>query len=488
MTLDTRNESMRLLGRAVRTAPRSVWGLLCAALLALAVWYAPLWTGQPELFGDLPLAGRITLAILTFAAVLWVTEALPAFAVSVLVIGLQIALLGRPGGALFEADDRDGWRLFVDPWSSPLIWLFLGGFVLAQGAAVTGLDRWFAVRLLQRSGGRQGVLLAGCMLLTFTLSMFMSNTATATMMIAVLAPLLASRPLNDRMGRGLILGVAAAANLGGMGTVIGSPPNAIAVAQLQGDQTIDFLRWMAFGLPVGLALLIVAFFYLRLCYADRTGKGGVLESGAGEPVESAGRRASLWHHVVVLGVFGVTVSLWMTEAWHGIPAPVISFIPITVFCVTGVLTARSMRSLPWDVLLLIAGGLSLGVAVRESGLAVWLAGAIPSGWSPEAIGFGMALVAVGLSCLMSNTATASILLPILAGMVSGSGQTAALLIPVALACSTAMVLPISTPPNAIACTSGRLRSLDLAALGGVLLLTGPLLAIYWSRLMAGWLL
>lgn len=494
MNLDTRSESLRLLGRVVRTPPRVVLKLLLALVLVLATWHAPVWTGVATLFDDLPYAGRITLAVLVLAAVLWVTEAIPAFAVSVLVIGLQIALLGRPGGPMMEPGDTDGWRIFVDPWSSPLLWLFLGGFVLAHGAAATGLDRWMALRLMHRTGGRPAALLAGCMLLTFTLSMFMSNTATATMMLAVLAPLLASRPLDDRFGRGLILGVAAAANLGGMGTVIGSPPNAIAAAQLPVGDGIDFLRWMAFGLPAGLVLAALAFFYLRWRYHEPTlhdAEPGVFLALPTDERAAAGA-PSLWHRIVVMTTFAITVGMWMTEAWHGIPAPVISFIPITVFCVTGVLTARSMRTLPWDVLLLIAGGLSLGVAVKESGLALWLAAAIPAGWSLAAIGTGMALLAVLLSSFMSNTATASILLPLLAGVVVGYGgdgsEMAARLIPVALVCSTAMVLPISTPPNAVAYTSGRLRTIDLMALGALMLVAGPLVAISWSRLVAGWLL
>lgn len=494
MNLDTRSESLRLLGRVVRTPPRVVVKLLLASALALAAYHVPVLVGRPDLFEDLPHAGRLTLGVLVFAAVLWVTEAIPAFAVSVLVIGLQIAILGRPGGPMMAQDDPDGWRIFVDPWSSPLVWLFLGGFVLAQGAAATGLDRWLAMRLLRRTGGRPAALLAGCMLLTFVLSMFMSNTATATMMLAVLAPLLASRAADDRFGRGLILGVAAAANLGGMGTVIGSPPNAIAVAQLPPGDGVDFLRWMAFGLPAGLVLAALAFFYLRWRYHETLADGADARLALALPADRGDQVGgpSRWHRFVVMATFALTVAMWMTEAWHGIPAPVISFIPITAFCVTGVLTARSMRTLPWDVLLLIVGGLSLGVAVKESGLAAWLAAAIPPGWSLASIGIGMALLAALLSSFMSNTATASILLPLLAGVVAGAtgdgGEMAARLIPVALVCSTAMVLPISTPPNAVAFTSGRLRTIDLMALGAVMLVAGPLVAILWSRLAAGWLL
>jgi sodium-dependent dicarboxylate transporter 2/3/5 len=175
---------------------------------------------------DLTPAARRALFILVFAGALWVTEAIPAYAVGILVIGLQIALLGRPGG-VFAETARD-WEQFVVVIGHPLVWLFFGGFVLAAGMARTGLDRQLASWVLTRFGDRPPALLLGIMAITFTLSMFMSNTATTAMILAMIAPLVASLDEDDPFVPGLLLGVAVAANLGGMGSLIGTPPNAIA--------------------------------------------------------------------------------------------------------------------------------------------------------------------------------------------------------------------------------------------------------------------
>src|SRR5690606_18258415 len=150
----------------------------------------------------------------------------PAFAVSLLVIALEIALLGRPGGVW--AEGPNDWEIFIQPWASPLLWLFFAGFVLAAGAVKTGLDRTMALAVLSRIPPRPRWILLGVMTITFVFSMFLSSRATAAMMVAVVAPLVATLDKDDPFARGLLLGVAFAASLGGMGTLIGTPPNAIA--------------------------------------------------------------------------------------------------------------------------------------------------------------------------------------------------------------------------------------------------------------------
>ncbi len=175
----------------------------CAVLVALL----PDYRGLSD-------AGVWALFILVLAAGLWITEAMPAFALGLLVMGLEIAILGRPGGVF--AQNTHDWERFIAVWGSPLIWLFFGGFVLAAAAEKTGLTQWLARMVMSRAGSRASMQLLGCMTVTFVFSMFISNTATASMMIAVLAPVLCSLAAHDPLRRAFLLGVAFAENLGGM--------------------------------------------------------------------------------------------------------------------------------------------------------------------------------------------------------------------------------------------------------------------------------
>lgn len=156
----------------------------------------------------------MTFFILLSAAGLWISEAIPAFSVALLVIAMEIYILGKPGGPF--AESAKDWELFVQPWASPLIWLFFSGFVMASAASKTRLDRWLARHVLGWFGGRPSHVLLGLMMITFTFSMFMSNTATAAMMMAVLAPIVGSMDNRDPFGKAILLGVPFAANIGGM--------------------------------------------------------------------------------------------------------------------------------------------------------------------------------------------------------------------------------------------------------------------------------
>src|SRR6056297_436927 len=164
----------------------NVRGLLLLLRLIVPLLLAAVVAGVPTYEG-LSVGGRAAMFILVLAAGLWISEAIPAFAVSLLVIGYSIAVLGRPGGVM-DAGPQD-WEKYVATWGSPLIWLFFGGFVLASGAEETGLTRWISVHVLHRVGQRPWWLLAACMVITFVFSMFISNTAAATMMVAIVLPI-----------------------------------------------------------------------------------------------------------------------------------------------------------------------------------------------------------------------------------------------------------------------------------------------------------
>jgi sodium-dependent dicarboxylate transporter 2/3/5 len=456
---DERREIRRLVQRLeVRSWQHAVQVLGCVAV-ASGLSFVPRHAGLAE-------PGRWALFILILAAGLWVTEAMAAFGVALLVVGLEILLLGDLGRA------SDEWSRFVAPWASPLVWLFLGGFVLGKGAAKTGLDRWLARRVLEVSGTTPTRSLFGLMAVGFVLSMFMSNTAAAAMLVAIATPIAVSRPKGDPARKGIFIGVAVATNLGGMGTLIGSPPNAIAAGALGGLSAFSFTRWMLVGLPPALVLFGVSFAWIALRYRSASGGEAPL------PTLKVVDRLPAWRQLIVLLVFGTTVLLWMFSGVHGIPTPVVSFLPICVFSATGILRAVDVRELQWDVLLLILGGLSLGQAVTETGLASWLVDSLPvSSLGRLSLGLAVAYATAALSNFMSNTAAANILVPI--GVALGQGFEGLVAVPIALAASCAMCLPISTPPNAIVFASGELQTRDFMGIGLVLAAVAPALAVAW---------
>lgn len=464
--IDTRREVLRVWGKLEISSTTTVTKVTLCTIFAALVALVPGWEG-------LSAAGEWSLFILLLGAGLWITEAIPSFSVALLIIALQIVILGKPGG-VFAVEAND-WQIFVQPWSSPLMWLFFGGFVLAEAAQVTGLDRLFSRYVLGWFGTKPGAVLFGAMAVTFTFSMFMSNTATTAMMMAVIMPIVYSLDKDDPFAKAILLGIPFAANIGGMGTIIGSPPNAIAAGSLAEMTSIGFVRWMTAGLPPAILLFIIAWIYLRLAYPARIDSVDI--SGLQWQTRT-GAQLPMWKRLLVMPVFILTVLLWMTGPLHHIPTPVVSFLPITIFAITGIITARNIRNLQWDVLLLLAGGLSLGVGVRETGLAEWLVAQLPiASLGPMMIAFILAYVASILSNFMSNTAAANILVPI--GMAIGLGLEAIIVVPIALGASAAMCLPISTPPNAIAYATGKLDTRDFLRGGLVIGLLAPGIAALW---------
>lgn len=468
--LDTRRQAARLLGKLEVTSTRSLSKVLMAAAVAGVIALIPDYTGLDP-------AARWALFILIFAAGLWVTEAIPAFAVAILIIGLEILILGQPGG-VFAVTEKD-WQIFISPWGSPIMWLFMGGFVLSQAAETTGIDRMLARLALKGFGTRPSMILMGAMGITFIFSMFMSNTATTAMMMSVMAPVIASLAKEDRFMKAVLLGIPFAANIGGMGTIIGSPPNAIAAGLLEQDHAISFLQWMFLALPPAIILFFLAWLFLSRSYASSS-KEIDLRGLSWET--RTGSLLPMWKRLLVLPVFMITILLWMTGPLHGMPTAVVSFIPITVFATTGILRAPDVRRLHWDVLLLLAGGLSLGIAIQQTGLADWLLGLLPlQTLSRMALAFFLAYFTMLLSNFMSNTAATNILAPL--GMAVAVGFEPYIVIPLALGASVAMALPISTPPNAIAFARGELKSTDFIKGGLLLGLAGPLLIVLWVSWM-----
>jgi sodium-dependent dicarboxylate transporter 2/3/5 len=472
----------RLVGVMASKPPvqvRTALLFLGTVALALAATLAMLTT-------DLPREAAFMAGIFVLAALLWVTELLPLFATALLVIGLQIILLANPGewaGLGFESGSSPAYRTFLAPISDPIIILFLGGFLMARAAIAEGVDKALAGVILKLSGTRPAMVMMGLMGATALFSMWMSNTATTAMMITLTVPMLAQIPHKDPLRKGLVLAIPFAANIGGMGTPISSPPNAVAVAFLsKAGLEVSFLDWMLIAVPLMLGLLAGSWLLLTRLYPPSSPDLKL------KPVAASIDRAG----VFVLVVMGVTILLWLTDAIHGLPTAVVALVPAIAFTATGLIGRKDFNSLEWHILILIAGGIALGVGLRETGLDAAVTGVLPG--EGRAAVIALVVATMLFSTFMSNTAAANLLLPIgvsLAVGVAGEGSAEGayvLAISIALAASTAMALPISTPPNAIAYAHGELETRDLALsgvlVGGVALL---LIVLFGGPIIRFWL-
>ena len=423
--------------------------------------------------------------IFVLAALLWVTEALPLFATALVVIGLEIILLANPGswsGFGFANGMNPNYKDILSPFSDPILILFLGGFILARAAVKEGVDRALASSVLRIFGQKPIMVTLGLMLITATFSMFMSNTATTAMMITLVSPLLVNIPTEDPFRKGLLLCIPFAANIGGMGTPIGSPPNAVAIGFLRNaGQPVGFLDWMLIGVPLALLLLLLAWLVLNRIYRSPA-KDLQLQAHA-EKIKPRG-----WF---VVAVFCVTILLWLTDQWHGLPTAVTALLPVILFTATNIIDRKDYNNLEWHILALIAGGIALGLGMQLSGLDKVLISLIPGG---SGLIFLMLIVAtVLLSIFMSNTAAANLIIPLgitlAAAAPEGSGSQMVIYgVSIALASSVAMALPISTPPNAIAYAKGIIETRDFVKVGGFLsLMAIILIGIFGSGMVSFWL-
>ena len=366
-------------------------------------------------------------------------------------------------------------------FADPIIILFLGGFFLADAATKFRLDINLARVLLRPFGTNPKYVLLGLMSVTALFSMFMSNTATAAMMLALLTPVLALFKPEDRGRAAFALCIPIGANVGGIGTPIGTPPNAIALKFMQENGwNVTFGDWMMFGIPFVIIMLLIGWVILIKMFP-------ISQKSLDLAKEMKGKFMTTPKAWVVYITFIVTILLWVVpKQYHGLDANSVAIIPIAVFSVTGVITAKDLRAMSWDVLWLVAGGFALGVALGETKLANDLINSIPfAEWDSLALIVGSSLICLFMATFMSHTATAALLMPIMAsvaaGMVAGGAMDApgaiGLLVTIAFASSLGMALPISTPPNAMAYATGHIEQKGMAISGTILCLIGLALTI-----------
>lgn len=427
------------------------------------------------------------LAIFALAALLWVLEPVPVFATSILIITLELIMISDKGLHLFRAPpvghEMGDMMLYTDilgAFSSPIIILFMGGFSLAISASKYELDNNLARVLLKPFGTEPRYIMLGLMLITAAFSMFMSNTATTVMMLALLAPIVASVPKGDIGIKALVLCIPIAANTGGMATPIGTPPNAIALQYLTGDNSISFLGWMMFGLPFVIVLLAFAWWLLQKLFPSTQKRMELKLEGSFQ---------KSWQAIVVYITFATTIILWMTTALHGMNTYVVSIIPLAVFTLTGIMGKEEIKLINWDVLWLVAGGIAIGLGLDKTGLASALAHSIDyDSLSPIAVVLTLSMICWVMANFMSNTATANLLLPIAAAVAASMESLASIgglqgvLVVVAFSASLGMILPVSTPPNSLAYSTGLIESKDMAKTGLIIGLVG-LAIVYVAALI-----
>lgn len=389
----------------------------------------------------------VVAATLVAVVVLWVTEAVPLYVSALVGSFLLLSLGGFAADAVFA------------PYFDPVIVLFLGGFVLARGMQKYTIDQRIAHEILTRVGDRPLIFVLGLMVVTAFLSMWMSNTASAAIMIPIAIIVLKENHLfheQSRFARGAVLAVAYAATIGGIGSLVGSPPNAIAARYLgERGVTLDFVGWMLRALPfVVLALL---FTWLLLFLFNRPEIGRIRFTFTPRRLERPQK--------LIFAVFLLTVIGWLTTGWTGLSASTIALIPIIALFAFGLLDETDLGAISWPTLLLFGGGLSLGSAVSQVGIDAWLAGQMQA--SIAGIPLLLALTAmvffgILVTMVASNTASAAILIPLMLPLSAVLGidpESIAMLI--AIGVSLDFMMPVGTPPSAIAYSTGVVSVRDM---------------------------
>jgi sodium-dependent dicarboxylate transporter 2/3/5 len=410
------------------------------------------------------------LGIATWMVIWWVTEATPMAVVALLPIVIF------PATGIFTMTEATA------PYANPVIFLFMGGFFIALGLEEHGLHRRLALNLVKFTGtGANGIIL-GFMLATGFLSMWISNTAATIMMLPLASTVIniIGKNADDKKGLSLfsialMLGIAYSANVGGISTIIGTPPNVVFTGYAKEllNTQIDFSSWLIVGFPISAILLFLTFFLLtQVLYRSRLGRMTYASKMIDSELKSLGRMSS--EEKLVAFVFGLTAFMWIfklpinkllgKEILNDTATAIIG--GILIFTIPrdfrkgiGLVPWEATRRLPWGILLLFGGGLTLAKAMETTGvidvIANLVAGNRMSAMFVYLIMIGSMLL---LTELMSNVALATMYIPVAIGIASGLGMDPLLLsMPMAMASSCAFMMPISTPPNAIVFSSGHIQ-------------------------------
>ena len=426
--------------------------------LGLAFFCYTLFSSPPTGLSE---AGWHTLGVSTLMAFLWISEAIP-FAVTALLPVVLFPFAGICNVTVAAA-----------PYANPVIFLFLGGILIANGLQRSCLHKRIALKIICLAGTRQSALIAGFLVASAFLSMWVSNTAVALMMLPIaISVIVLFRAQNDTsFAPALVLTVAYGSSIGGMSTLVGTAPNAILSGFMLENYgvTISFLGWMLLALPPVLILLGLAWLVLTKL-AFRIKGNAVEDAGDLLRVETGSLGPMSVGELGVMVVFFATAGLWLARGFLQSWVPWLTdatismaggialfFLPLDRTWSSSILDQETLKKIPFDVLLLIGGGLSLAAAIHTNGLAAWIgsfahqAASLPA----PAVVCSILFIIICLAELTSNTATTSAFLPVGAALAAGLNlPPLPLLAGIALASSCGFMLPVSTPPNAIVFSSG----------------------------------
>ncbi len=412
-----------------------------------------------------------------FAVGLWTTEAIPAFAVSLLIISFLVFALGN---RYFNSKPENIER-YVRTFSDSIIWLLLGGFFLAKAMAKTKLDETLFRFTIKMAGKKPANLLIAVMVTTMLASMLLSNTATTTMVLVAIMPLIKTLDRNSGITKALLLGIPVASTAGGIATITGTPANAIAAGALErAGIDIEFLGWMIYGVPIALIFTAVGYLVLTRTYLKYKTP---ISMAFLDDLENDRLKVSSVKRKIVIAVILVTIGLWVTTSLHGINVAAVCAIPLVVLTVTGVLEGKDIQTMPWDTLLLVAGGLSLGVGLEHTGLLdhyakMLIALNLNSMVLISIFGF----LAVILANFMTNSSTTALMVPVCMAVLPAFKLQVSLI--VAISSSAALVLLASSPSNAVVFSTGYLEQKDFRRNGIILGLLVPVLTIIWVLFMS----
>ena len=462
-----------------RKLPLNAIKLLFITAIAFVVALIP-----SESFGieGLTVVHQRIIALFVFAALMWLTETMPSWVTSMIVVTVMLFTVSTSAFNFLRPENNVGlvpFKSIMACFANPTIMLFIGGFVLAIGLTKVKLDVALARVLLKPFGTRSNVVLLGFILVTAIFSAFVSNTATAAMMLAFLTPVLRSLPADGKGRIALALAIPVGANLGGMITPIGTPPNMIALDYLASQgMGISFGDWTIKMAPFVFLLLFLSWMLLRVLFPFKQKNIKIEIEG------EVDWNFKTWSVIVA---FVVTIFMWMvgTDMW-GVDTNVVAMIPIAIFCATGILTRRDLEEINWSVLWMVAGGFALGVALNYGGdasLSSLIVKSVPFyEFSPIMVMILAGVICFAFSNFISHSAATSLLVPVLGVVASGLGTALdgvggpqAMLVGIAIASSVSMILPISTPPNAIAHSTGFIEQKDMMKVGIIVGLLGLVL-------------
>jgi sodium-dependent dicarboxylate transporter 2/3/5 len=460
--------------------------------------FADLEPGKPEV--------TYTLAVAMLMAVWWITELIPLAATALLPVAL-FPLMGIMDGKAVAAT-----------YFNHVIFLFIGGFLIALAMERWNLHKRIALRILMVTGSRPGSILLGFMIATAFLSMWISNTATAMMMIPILIAVISkleentSKEAISKYSIGLLLGVAYSASIGGVATLVGTPPNLsfarIFQIMFPHAPEISFTQWFLFAFPFSLTFFLVVWAFLMFKFAPAKNDWKLSDRNLFQQQYSL-LGPMRFEEKTVLTVFLALAVLWLSRAdlifgdfvvpgWSrlfGMPdyindgtvaiavSSLLFLIPSRSVKASRIMTWDTASRIPWHIVLLFGGGFALATGFKESGLSLWFGHNLSwmKGMHPIFIILVVSLLMTFLTELTSNTATTEMLLPILAGLsLSIDINPLFLMIPATISASMAFMLPVATPPNAIIFGTDRIRIADMAKTGFLLNLIGAVLIMLFS--------